>query len=339
MLLLKLENLIGHITSKKNGAQAATRTKVLEIPSLSIIMVILTEMFCVLPYLLPFTERSLCAYCKIISAQKKSQENLCLMLVHYVRCCILHRLDFEYCFIVQNTLLTIYDSKKNWKLLLGPVMSDKNKRSQFRSFFSLFLVLLRVFVGEALVEMSQQCRCLVCLCLLLFYVLILVVVVSDIFNDRLNSHIAFKLCFSFHITRRSGPAIAFRGCCCCFCYCWRFTTKRIQFWTILAFQINYNKAKAKQKVVVFGQNLLLSQRIFIGTGSKEVREICTRTFFRFNSSVNFVERFFSLSLSLSLSLLALAWFLLSFRPESIHLGSEEIGEEMVKGSRNMQHKL
>lgn len=50
--------------------------------------------------------------------------------------------------------------------------------------------------------------------------------------------------------------------------------------------------------------------------------------FRFNSSVNSVES------------LLLPPLPLSHSPghETIHLGSE-IGEEMAKGSRNMQHKL
>jgi hypothetical protein len=78
-------------------------------------------------------------------------ENLCLMLVHYVPRCILHR-AFEYCFIVLNTSMAFCDiddnddddeekrktkgrsiERKDLSFEAGSVVSDKNKRSLFRS--------------------------------------------------------------------------------------------------------------------------------------------------------------------------------------------------------------
>lgn len=102
-------------------------------------------------------------------------------------CWLLHITSrFEYCFIVLNAFMAFYDKKrerrtkkkmqqKRFKIFAGSAMSDKNKRTLFHSFSAS--------------PRCQQC-CPVCLCLLF--------VASDIFDDRLNSHIAFKLYSNLH---------------------------------------------------------------------------------------------------------------------------------------------
>lgn len=82
--------------------------------------------------------------------------------------------------------------QRRFKIFAGSAMSDKNKRTLFHSFSAS--------------PRCQQC-CPVCLCLLF--------VASDIFDDRLNSHIAFKLYSNLH-----------HNFCSDFFWGWRFTTKR-----------------------------------------------------------------------------------------------------------------
>lgn len=98
---------------------------------------------------------------------------------------------FEYRFIVLSTFVVWSDKEKRttgktatarrFKISAGSVMSDKSKGT----FVSLPLSCLR----RVLVRTNNAVLCAYCLCLLF--------VVSDIFDDRLNSHIAFKLCFTF----------------------------------------------------------------------------------------------------------------------------------------------
>lgn len=192
---------------------------------------------------------------------------------------------------------------------VGPEKSDKNKEVDFA--FLPFLLFLRSIgrrkrEGESEREPTMPSRCLCMLCFTFCR--------QRHFNGRLNSHIAFNLCFSLHIT----PFGLLLGLTI------YNETTRIQFWTILASQINYNKGER----IVLGKNLLLSQGFY--RNGRRSGEIFMHkiNIFPFNSSVNFAE-----------ILLFLSFFCLSSLDlHPIHLGSE-IGEEMAKGSKNMQHKL
>lgn len=227
------------------------------------------------------------------------------MLVHYVGCCILHRV-FEYCFMDLNAFMTIYSVKwreKCSEIQLGPRSLIKTKKSALPSLSTLS----QEHWSESRINNAVS---------VLMLVLFLVLSSARHFDGRLNSHIAFNLCSSLHIT---PFGLLF--------WAWRFTTKRnetwIQFWTILASQINYNK----EERIVLGKNLLLSQG-FLSERAEEVEKYAQDKHF----SVQFICQFRGDSPA------SLSFFCLSSRPASIHLGSE-IGETMAKGSRNMQHKL
>lgn len=120
---------------------------------------------------------TLCAYCEIISAKTLTQKKIyvwCWPIMFAAAYYIVEALN-----IVLNTFMAVDDREKRrssgkrrarrFKIFAGSVMSDKDKRRFIRSASNGF---------------GQQC-CLVYLCLLF--------VVSDMFGDRINSHIAFKL--------------------------------------------------------------------------------------------------------------------------------------------------
>lgn len=224
--MYKLENLIGHIRSSSRSKKR-TRTKVSQIPLIfpSLFSIIMRYWLKCL-FAMYWT---LCAYCEIISLLKISYKGRRKFMFDVGPLCSpLH--------IAARLWILFYGSKYFRGILRH--REGAKKRSKKR-----LLNLKRFLLGPwCLIKTKDIARSFSELVHWPIWAAFCLLAISNVVDDRLNSHIAFKLCLNIHITLLR------------FLLAWRFTaersTKRIQVRTVLASQINYNKAFGGEKSFV-----------------------------------------------------------------------------------------